>query len=912
MINPPIKYMLRLIFVSGEVFMAKSSKKKNAFVKILLGLSIFLVILIVSIVVWCIYSAWDKQSSLSVLPVGYSTYLRTDSAWEAIDPMIDLQAADIFLSSPDFSQFREPFMALRGSTLRTNKLFTTLLSRRVDAGLYSDQNSNQSFCAIIDLGFLSAVTRPSKHYLQFIIDKFNVENLSIVKSSIDKNYHYEFKNGNSIYYIKPVKNLVLISSNKELFEQGLTASNDKYYSQDEKAMLMSKPVLPIKLVVDARQLALSLTKQIPIFNKIASMLSRESLSVISFGITDSKININADFPLELSEELETMPGFSGLSKILSKNSTTPQLLSRLTETVQYYTIIKAGNINELKSAVFPLMPSTMDLTSLWAMGNTLCSAIFSASLEDIIFSWTGDEFAVLGIEGLNDPVFVMQVSDEKQRKQIFDKIISSIIINDNKSLILDGVRLPRLEIPAFLQALLKNFEIILPNPYYMVKDDYIYFSESPETLSAIHNSISNGNKISKNENWQTVSINHKNNSTISLFYDLARSVPFFLRGENYLSKILQLYTIGRCDFRIENSVLKCQLQANSKRSGSLKEIPGYSINLEGTSDYKIFIENGKNPNQIFWVEDENKLKSMNISSLAITEKKFDSEKINICTTKSETSLGGILWVTTSDGKVYLLNKNLEVVENFPITLSELPSASSSATDDGIVIPLGKKLSFVSSNGNEKIIELDIAGSIKSNPTVLNKNIAVYDKSFAGKIFVLENNYCLNKDRPFAVSGIAFGSPALLKSKSVLYTGFINQAGNVFVWQGNILKKEFPKKLNGIFYSNLVSNGKYFYAVSSVGEIFRIDLNGEILSVKIPNINVKEGYLTVASQGNGVNNIYLTTDGNVIYGFNENLELLSGFPLAGCGTPVFTDVNGDKIVDCIVQTIDKKIKAWNLR
>ena len=62
----------------------------------------------------------------------------------------------------------------------------------------------------------------------------------------------------------------------------------------------------------------------------------------------------------------------------------------------------------------------------------------------------------------------------------------------------------------------------------------------------------------------------------------------------------------------------------------------------------------------------------------------------------------------------------------------------------------------------------------------------------------------------------------------------------------------------------------------------------------------------------MNNIYLTTDGNVIYGFNENLELLSGFPLAGCGAPIFTDVNGDRILDCLVQTIDKKINAWNLR
>ena len=101
--------------------MAKSSKKKNPVVKFLIGIFIFLLLIILSIVGWCVYSAWDKQSSLSMLPVGYSTYLRTDSAWDAIDPMIDLQAADILLSSPDFSQFREPFMTLRGSTLRTNK-----------------------------------------------------------------------------------------------------------------------------------------------------------------------------------------------------------------------------------------------------------------------------------------------------------------------------------------------------------------------------------------------------------------------------------------------------------------------------------------------------------------------------------------------------------------------------------------------------------------------------------------------------------------------------------------------------------------------------------------------------------------------------------------------------------------------
>lgn len=887
--------------------MEKSSKKKkNPIVKFLLGILIFLLVIILVLSVWFIYSALDKQNSLSMLPVGYSTYLRTDSTWDAIDPLIDLQAADILLSSPEFSQFREPFMALRSSTLRTNKLFTTLLSRRVDGALYSDENSNQYFTALIDLGFLSGITRPSKYFIQFVIDKIGLEGFSV------KENHYEYKNGNSIYYIKPVKNLVLVSSSKELFDQALTCKNDENYTEEEKEMLLAKPTQLIKVVVDARQLALSLTEQIPVFNKIASMLSRESLSVLSFGITDEQININADFPFAISDELEKMPGFSGLSKILEKNSTMPKLISSLSDDVQYYTIIKAGSIQELKTAVFPLMPSEMNLNSLWMMGDTLCSTIFGATLDEIICSWTGDEFAVVGIEGLNDPVFVMQISDEKQRKKIFDKIISSIIINDDTSLILDGVRLPRLEFPGFLQGLLKSFDINLPNPYYMIKDGFIYFSTAPETLLSIHTSLVNGNKISKNENWKVVSTNQKNNATISLFYDLARSIPFFLRGNNYVSKILQLYTIGRCDIRIEDSVLKCQLQANSKRAGSLKEIPGYPISLSGTSDYKLYLSPIKNSNKIFWIEDNNKIKMMNISSMEVTERKIDSSKINICTAKKELSSGGVLWVTTSEGNIFLLNENLEDVANFPIMISGIPSGDSSSFDEGLIIPLEKKLCYVYLDGKEKIIDLPITGSIKSNPTVLNKNVAIYDKSFAGKIFVLENDVCINQENPFMISGIAFGSPSLLKSKSNLYTGFINQAGNLYIWSEKNLRDEFPKKLDGVFYSNLVNNGKYFYAVSSVGEIFRIDVNGNYISVKIPNISVKEGYITVASQDNGVNNIYLTTDGNVIYGFNENLELLSGFPLAGCGVPIFTDVNGDRILDCLVQTIDKKINAWNLR
>ena len=41
-------------------------------------------------------------------------------------------------------------------------------------------------------------------------------------------------------------------------------------------------------------------------------------------------------------------------------------------------------------------------------------------------------------------------------------------------------------------------------------------------------------------------------------------------------------------------------------------------------------------------------------------------------------------------------------------------------------------------------------------------------------------------------------------------------------------------------------------------------------------------------------------------------MISGFPVAGWGRPVFADVNGDKNIDVLALTMDKKIVGWNLR
>ena len=499
--------------------------------------------------------------------------------------------------------------------------------------------------------------------------------------------------------------------------------------------------------------------------------------------------------------------------------------------------------------------------------------IYLFGLEDILFSWTGKECAAIGIEGLNAPVFVLQINDEAKRRQVFDNVLSSLILHDNTSLILNGVRLPKIYLPPFIQSILKTFGIDLPSPYYLVHNGFIYFSESPEVLSSVYNSSVSDSKIANNANWKAVSTEQKMEFAISLFYDLERSEPFFLRGENIVARILELYTIGRCDVRTKDSVMTMQLTVSAKQSRQLRSIPGFPMELDSRAD-QLTIEKSDNPSTIFWVEKDNKIKAMNISSTQTKETEL-SAKCYITAADVKCDKNGVLWAVTEEGAVYYYTADLKTVTGFPILLESKPTAPAVAKGNTIIVPVSNgKLCTVTSKAEKMYTTIpDLSGTILSSPTVLKDRIGLYDKGFMGKIYII-SEYVRN---PYNVMGIAYGSPALMLKDDTYYTAFITQAGKLYIWKETEAKDVIPLEvsLKGVFFCNVVSNGNYFYALAANGTLYRISLDGKTLAVKIPNATAKEASLTVEKSTNGLgSNIYVGIDGNLIYGFNENMELLT--------------------------------------
>lgn len=862
-------------------------KKKNIFVRILTGLLIFILVLIVLLAGFITFSALNRKNVLEVLPQDFCIYVHTDNVWNTVEPLFDLEAADLLLSEPEFVDLRGIFMELRASSIRKSKLLSFAGNKKVDIAIYKNELVENSFdfLACVNLGELSFATRIAKVILPYV----NVPGVSLNEKNGIIKYQSLEDETQGVTYFRIEKNLVLVSGNETLLEK--TFANNNNYSEKDKSLLTEKCTESIKVFVNAKSLAQNVTQGDEMLTNIISVVPDNSLSTISFDVNKESLNLKAKIPFKSEKN-------SKLNVLLTKPSSTPSLLSRLSGNVQYYTLINAGSLKELKDAAFECLSDKQNAEDLWSTGNKASKILFSVSLDDLIFSWTGNEFAVLGIENLNDPVFAIQIKDESQRQKVFDKFISSIIIRDDSSLILDGIRLPKIMLPDFIQSILSLFKVSLPAPYYMVRDGFIYFSENPETLSALYTTTRDGDTLLLNENYMSVCSAASSGSTVKLYYNLERSLPFFLRSNVNMSQVLKLYSLGTFDVTLDGNFANISLTGVSNKNLNSRIIPGFPKTLEGKTDGKIV----QQEKEIFWVEDKTVIKAMEIPSTKIYSYKA-KDNVFIAATAGQNE--GKLWAVTTFGEVYLLDNQLNVLEGWPVLTGQKTGADISSFADSVIIP-GENgtVCIVKTDGSVKLENLNLNGSIKSPAAVLGNTAALYDKSFMGRILYFEDGNL--KDNVSVFSGIGFGTPSLMEKNSVIYSAFITQNGTVYVWNNSELAENFPVKLEGVYYTNLVNDGKNFYALSENAELTRIGLDGKTLSVKIPYATAKEGVLFAKDK------VYVCPDGNTLYAFNSSMELVKNYPLIGFGNPAFADVNGDNKKDCFTLSIDSRLYAWNMR
>jgi hypothetical protein len=552
-------------------------------------------------------------------------------------------------------------------------------------------------------------------------------------------------------------------------------------------------------------------------------------------------------------------------------------------------------------------------------------------LEDLLYSWTGDEFAVFGLEGRPKPVFMVEISNEKKRKEVFDKLFDSFAVSEDTKVVLDGIRIPQITIPGFLEKVLGLFKVSVPSPYYAVEDGYLFLSEAPENISSVLSSLRKNDSILRTNTWKSLSAGGSARSSLGVFYSLDRTLPFFLKGQSGVHRILQLYRQGLLRLQIEGGSsagrITISLSAIAGSGKGLLSIPGFPLEAGGRVSREVYAlrYTKKGEARIAFVVDGGTVLSVDPSTgskreLTSTSSIYLTPVFGKSPSEPEDPS---FWCVDEEGTVYLLDGDLEILPGFPVSTAMKPAAASTALSlsggDTLCFPsMEQSLVLVNAKGEVSTLPLPFTGQLRSAPTILNtgKNalFGMYPKSFFGQIWITDEAGSPRAGWPVDVSGIAFGSPLLFTQGSAIRAAFLTQAGLLAVYDnsGEVLPG-FPLQLPGVFYMQPVFDGTNLWALSSEGVLYRVDLNGSMFYQEIPGFRAEEGSLACADiDRDGSPEVFITGEGNALYGYTKNFTLLGGFPLPVWGSPYFGDINGDGRVECIGSGLDNKIYGWQFK
>jgi hypothetical protein len=635
--------------------------------------------------------------------------------------------------------------------------------------------------------------------------------------------------------------------------------------------------------------------------------------------------------LDISLTVPVETGNPAFARILEQNSVPPSLMAMLPDTTQYCTGLSAGSLEELLGVLSAARPmqgvlDTADKTS---------RAFFGLSLDDLLYSWTASEFAVFGLEERASPIFAVKIKDETKRREVFDKAFSTLFIDEDTGFVLDGNRIPQIRLPVFIDAILRLMEVNIPAPYYTVHEGWLLISESPENLLVTVNSIRQNNILPRTEIWKTLTAVGDDNAALSLFYSLDRSLPFFLKGGSPAASLLRLYRQGLLRASVREGVLTFTLSIVPGAGRGIETVPGYPFSLGGRIGNQTYVVmNAAGTESRVLLTRGNSALAVNPADHAVYELKGEDSiwVIPAEGLRPKTLAESAVWVVSSRGLVTLVNGNMEVSPSFPAITGIRPSSPPAAWGGKLYLAAedGEKGALYSMDTGGELTRVggEYSATILSAPSFIPGNprgtfgqpvMAFYPKSFLGELYATGLDGEVLPGWPVFVPGIAYGSPLLFRAgesgRENFITAFITMAGELGVYNedGSVVPG-FPVQLDGIFFLQPAWDGTFLWIVSEGGVLYQADLSGGVVEQRVPGLKVKEnGFIGAFDvDGDKTPEVFVSGEGNALYGFSRSLNALEGFPLPVWGKPVFGDFDGDGSIECIGAGMDNKLYRWKFR
>ena len=864
-------------------------------------------------IAWVTFSLMGRVKPSALIPDSASVRISVSHPVRLVDRVMSHESLEEISATPALAHVI-PLFAL----LRENRLLRFAARGSLEAAILPSGP-----VASWDMGLCAPLLR----ILPVISFFYNIPNLYYVHAGKNSRFELRMDNGATLY-IGPYRNLLFITGNSAMYESRAALETPP---SGELFSIIKPSSYDAAILLSDEFMGSLLAEQNPAIAAIINNIDFDSRVEAGLSIYPQKLEFRLAAPVSSREP--------SLSRILSQRSGAPLMAERIPAAAQYATILSAGTLQELYQAALVFSPGLDDTLK---SAETSSRLLLGMPLSDVLFSWSGKEFAVFGMEGRPHPVYAFQIADERKRQQVFDKAFKSIALNEDNRLSLDGRRIPRIEVPDFLQKLLQKWDLFLPSPYYIVQKDFLLVSESAEALLSALRAMQRNDVLPKTAVWKNISGAKAATSSFSLYYSLDLSMPFFLRRATALSGFLSLYRQGLARMVFNKGVVDIALSLVPGSGRGVTLVNGYPLEAGARPSNRIYGAGSADNSYIFYTSGDSAM-SLNIANNTAYELigqgtggfapanawivPADGVPVKPAPSDKNTPHA---WVITTSGRVTLVDAHMEPAQGFPV-LTGLRLSSAPAAYEGRLYLCDEdgKVHTVDENGEMGVWETSFIAAVRSPPSFLTVTAkkssstyaAVYPKSFFGEIWLLDADGTALPNWPAPISsgyaGISYGSPLLFTHNDRVLVAFVNQAGELLLYDENAnLVPPFPLNLNGVFYIQPVFDGTYLWLASADGSFFRVDIDGEVLYQHITGFSVmEEGFITAFDcNGDKVPEVFITGEGNALHAYTRNFRSLEGFPLPVWGKPFFIPAQGgsSKKAEIFGMGMDKRLYRWQFR
>jgi len=913
-----------------------SKKPKKRLKPVLKAFIIFIFICLA----WVGFSMIGRVNAASVIPDSASLRVSIANPINLLDNILAHESLEDISTIPALVPVSSVVEALKENKILKNGFLRFIARGNMELALLPQDSGRGKVVAAWDLKLLSPLLRILPVASNFI----TVPHLYYVQAG--SNSRFEFRTDDMTLYIGPYRNLLFITDNAQVFE-----SRSAMHSGHAGAFGVIKPSsFDAALMLSNEFIAQLLSEQDPGIAELINNIEFDTRVEAGLSIFPRKIELRLAAPLSSRQ--------SSISRILAQRSQVPGMAERIPADAQYAAILSAGTLEELYQAALVFTPG---LDEALRTADSSSRMLLGLTLNDLLFSWSGNEFAAFALEGRPHPVYAIQINDERKRQEVFNRAFRSIVLNENVRLNLDGTRIPRIEVPEFLQSLLRRWDVFVPSPYYIIHRDYMLVSESAEALLSAVRAIQRNDVLPRTAEWRNIAGGRTSASSFNLYYSLDLSIPFFLRKNTAFSGFLSLYRQGLVRMSFDRGVTDISFSLVPGSGNGVTLVNGYPISISGRPSNRVFGTGRGEDARVFFSSGSTAF-SIKTSDNSIIELSgqgthwiIPADGINTASSggRDSSRAGNVAaWVVTDRGRVSLVDGNMEIVPGFPVLLGLRLSAPPVAYEGKLYLcDEGGKVYVVDERGSQKDWETSFNVALRSPPSFLSVSsrrdtttfAAVYPKSFFGEIWLLdangkampnwpapiavsagrtriadnggEENEDIEHDEDVSVFGIGFGSPLLFAHNNRLHVAFINQSGQLLVYDERAeMIPPFPINLDGIFFIQPVYDGEFLWLASSNGTLFRVDFEGEVLSQQIPGFAVmEEGYITVFDSNNDKTpEVFITGDGNALHGYTRNFRSLENFPLPVWGRPYFVPAQGNRRAEVFGIGMSMRLYRWQFK